>query len=216
MTSGDRLPRNVRSDEQTRSVARGEVGCQQRTVGCRRFNSQHIHRRTGYGAAAQRFSQVGLVDDGTASSVDEHRRPLHSGEGGCAKKPASLVGERSVDGDDVGLSEHLVEADLAHVSRDGIGRLRGGRDDVHTEGVGYGRHTRANVAQAVHAHGQSFQLLNRTHGEGEVGRGHPPTGGHRPRVATNVDLQLQQQREHRLRHRSSAVSRYVAHRDAPP
>ena len=58
---------------------------------------------------SERVDECPLVDDRAARRVDEHRRRLHRRETLGVDQMARLLGQRDVEGDDVGLGEQAVE-----------------------------------------------------------------------------------------------------------
>src|ERR687890_1321796 len=83
----------------------------------------------------QGFRQGSLVNDGTARGVDEDGLGFHSPQLGLADKVVRRLGERGMDGDEIGCLEQFVEVEVAG-SELPLGLLPPGAvvvEDVHPE-----------------------------------------------------------------------------------
>ena len=74
-----------------------------------RFPLEHVQARGPDGAGAERRSQGPLVDDRPAGGVDEHRGRFHPPEPFSVDQAGGALGQRQVDGDEVGGPEQRVE-----------------------------------------------------------------------------------------------------------
>ena len=73
---------------------------------------EHVERRAGDMAGIERCLQIRLDDEAAAGAVDDADARLHLGDGGGVDDVARRVGQRRVQGDEVGAGEELVELDL--------------------------------------------------------------------------------------------------------
>ena len=79
----------------------------ERIGGGGRLLLEHVERRAGQAPARERAQEGGLVDDPAARDVHEPRPRLHAGEGGVIDEVAGGGRERHVEGDEIGLGEHV-------------------------------------------------------------------------------------------------------------
>ena len=109
----------------------------------------------------ERGQQIGLVDDAAARAVDDARARLHGGDLARADHVLGLVGQRHVDGEDVGAAEHRLQVREPHAEVAGAA-LRDERI-VHEDAPCRRRlqargHPRAHLAEAEHARGLPEEL----------------------------------------------------------
>ena len=74
-----------------------------------RLVHEDVQRRAGDVPALQRGQQGILVDEAAARAVDDVRAGRQHGQGAGVDQAARLVGQRRVDGQDVGLRQHVVQ-----------------------------------------------------------------------------------------------------------
>ena len=123
-------------------------------VGRERFDAEHVEGGAADLAGFQACHEVRLVDDLAAGAVDDPHAGLHAGDGLGVDHAAGLIGDRHVDGDEVGLAinrvgiDRQLEAELlgAGVSQEGIVG-----DHAHPEGEGTLAHFGADAAGAEDA-----------------------------------------------------------------
>jgi len=87
----------------------GVLGCPERVVLWCGLREPHITTITVELAGREGFGDVFLDDDGTTGSVDEPCTLLHLGDQLLVEQASCLFVERAVDGDNIALSQHLLE-----------------------------------------------------------------------------------------------------------
>jgi hypothetical protein len=92
------------------SSAPGVLGVAQRVVLGRGLGEPHIATVSAEVAALQGIGNILLDNNGTTGGVDEPRTLLHLGDEFLVEQTAGLLVERAVDGDNIALCEHLLEA----------------------------------------------------------------------------------------------------------
>ena len=86
---------------------------EKRAVG-RRFDLEHVEGCAGDVAGVQRLGQRRLVDQAATGAVDDAHALLGLGQVLARQDVAGLVGQRHVQGDEIGAGEKFVELDLGH------------------------------------------------------------------------------------------------------
>jgi hypothetical protein len=116
-----------------------------------RLVRRHVNAGAGDTPCGKRLDKSSLVDDPSASHVDEMGRGLHPTECLGVDESLGLLGQRTGEGDKIGLGQEGLE--LTH----GVHRVRyaatGGRiapqpDDAHIEGFGELGEASADLPQA--------------------------------------------------------------------
>ena len=125
------------------------------------LGGEDVERGRGDLAGAKRLQQRGLVEQLAAGGVDDADAVAHPLERGLAERAASLVGQRQVEGQEVGRAVNVLgrldplDAELAEaLLRD----ERVVRDDAHSEPEGPPRHLLADPPEAEHAERLAIQL----------------------------------------------------------
>ena len=125
------------------------VDAEQGRVGGR-FGGEHVERRSGHGAVADRLGEGRLVDDPAAGDVDDAQAGLCLEQQVTPDQPGGLGGLRKVDGEEVRLGDHLFErhqldaADARTFGRD----VRVEGDEAHAETAGTVGDELADAAEA--------------------------------------------------------------------
>src|SRR5215831_16173565 len=78
----------------------------------RRLLGEDVDRRTGDVAAVEGGGQVALDDETAACAIDEAYASLHGGERAGVDQVPSRLGQRRVQGDEVGAGQERLESSL--------------------------------------------------------------------------------------------------------
>ena len=92
------------------AAAEGVLGVAERVVLGRGLGEPHIAAVAAEVARVERGGNILLDDDGAAGGVDEPRALLHLGDELLVEQALGRLVQRAVDGDDVALRDHLLEA----------------------------------------------------------------------------------------------------------
>ena len=150
----DRAGAEVGSQGETRVLAEGVVGRE-------RFGGKDVQRGGGDLARIERGQEVVFDHDFAAGAIDHADLGFHLGEGAGIEHAVRLVGDRQVDGDEIGIAVNVVEVrDEREAER--FGALLGEEgvvgQDVHAEGQGAAGDLAADAAHAEDAEGLAHQL----------------------------------------------------------
>ena len=137
-----------------------QVGCPEQHILLRGLGGEDVERRPANLPALQRGAQRRLVHQPAPGAVDDQDALFCLGQRLGRQHIAGLVGQRGVQGDQVGASQELVEFDLLHPNLDGaLGRQeRVVADHLHPQAVGPVGHDRADVAAADDPEGLGVEL----------------------------------------------------------
>ena len=127
------------------------VGGDDRVVGPRRLDRQHVDPGPADLALLDRGDQRRHVDDAAARRVDQKGVLLHRSELGRADHVPGFLGQRAMEADHVALGEQVVERlDPPHAGGDLDAGDRIGivGDHLHAEGLGAERRGDADPAEA--------------------------------------------------------------------
>ena len=142
--------------------AAGDVRCghhvlklQQRMIGRRRFDVEHIQAGAGDPLLAQRLQQVILIVDQAAGGIDEIGRRLHPREGGGIEQVDRFLRARAMHRDKVRPGQQFGEVHLACAARGDLffGQVGIAGDHLHVERVAEFRCARADPAEPDNADG---------------------------------------------------------------
>ena len=84
-----------------------------------RFLAEHVECGAGDLAGFERLGEGGFLDQFTARAIDQPDTALHLRERLRIDEVAGLLGERRMQGDEVGAPPQLVQFDLLHAKVDG-------------------------------------------------------------------------------------------------
>ena len=114
---------------------RDEVGRAEQGRGGGRLGLEHVERGAGDLAAVERLLQRRLVDQPAARAIDDPHAGLGLRQRLARQDAARLVGQRRVQGDEVGAAQQFVELDLLDPQLERpLGRQEGiVGDDLHLE-----------------------------------------------------------------------------------
>ena len=178
----------------------------------RRFDGEHVEGCAGDDAIANRFGQLGLVDDSAAGDVDQSHRRLGLEQQVAVDEAGRLLRLRQVDRQEVGLGDGLIERQQldAHLARS-VGRHeRVVGDDTHAESLGAVSHELADAPQPDDGQCLVGQL------DAFPPRPLPPAGDQRGMRLRNV-ASLGKQQRHRVLGRGDDVAlRCVDNHHAAP
>ncbi len=76
----------------------------------RRFHDEDVERSAGDFARLERIGERGFIDNSAASAIDDAHALFHFRECCGADQAAGVVGQRGVNGNEIGACEKLVEA----------------------------------------------------------------------------------------------------------
>ncbi len=116
----------------------------------RRLPDEDIDAGTGDLAGLDRFGEILLDDQAAAGAIDDAHAVLHPGDRNLVDDVARLLGERSMQRDEVGTLEQLVEVDLLDAELQGalIGEIGVVGDDAHPQPDGALGDDRSDIAAA--------------------------------------------------------------------
>ena len=119
----------------------------------RRLGGEDVEGGAGDVACVERLAQRRLVDEAAAGAVDDAHALLGLGEVLGREDVPGLLGQRRVQGDDVGAAQELVELDLLDAELERPLRRQEGveGDHLHVQADGAVGDDRADVAAADHA-----------------------------------------------------------------
>ena len=179
-------------------------------VGGRRLLDEHVQRGAGDLAGFQRVGERGFIDDAAARAVDDSHALLHLRECGGADDSSRVIGQRGVDGDEIGARKKLVETD--QLDADASGSLRRQdrivADHFHLQPDRAVGDDPADVAEADHAERLVAYL-----GAGEFAA-IPFASVNRGVGGRNMPRQRHHHRDRMLRSRDAVAGRAVHHDDA--
>ncbi len=126
----------------------------------RRLLLEHVERRAGDMAAVERVLERRFVDQPAARAIDDPHAGLGPGQRLAREDAARLIGQRRVEGDEIGAGEQFVELGLLDPELDRpLGREeRVVGDDLHLQAVGAVGDDRADIAAADQAQCLAGQL----------------------------------------------------------
>ena len=132
---------------------RDEIGRAEQRRGLGRLLHEHVERRAADMPAVEPGLQRRLVDQPAARAVDDAHALLRLGEVLGRLEVAGGVGQRRVEGDEVGARQQLVQRDLldAELHRAFGGQERIVGDDLHPEAQRAVGDDRADIARADQA-----------------------------------------------------------------
>ena len=110
-------------------------GCQQRVCRIGRFNSQHIQARSTQLAAVESFRHIGFLQYSPTGGVDEHSSVLHPGNKVPVYHGTGFVGQRTVEGDIVGLCQQFFRRYIPDAVLFPFGSGASGGQHFHAEGL---------------------------------------------------------------------------------
>ena len=136
------------------------VAAQQRVIRGERLGRRDVEPGTEQVPVVERAEEGVLVDQSAARGVDEHGSGLHRRELGGAEEAARLVGQRDVDGHDVGDPEERVEGVRAvdPGGHGGGGEVRVEGRDAHPEATGDAGDMPRDPAEADQAQDLAVEL----------------------------------------------------------
>ena len=147
-------------------------------------------------AIGQGFGQIIFVDHPTPSTIHQINAFLHPGDRGFGNEICGFGGQRSVDGDDIGLGEQLFERHGGHTML--FGGLRGEKgivgDHVHQESLRHMSHMGADFSHTENP-------------EGLVGKLHSHELGLLPLPGAVGGIGLRNLPDHRHHHRDGVFRR---------
>ena len=148
---GDVLLRLGRGRAQVRRA--DDVGQAEQRAVLGRLDLEHVEGGAGHVARFQRLGQRPLVDQAAARAVDDAHALLGLLQRGGIDDVAGLVGQRRVQGDEIGAAQQVVELDLLHAQlhRPLRRQERIVGDHLHLQADGAVGDDRADVAAADHA-----------------------------------------------------------------
>ncbi len=124
------------------------------------FVDEHVERRAADLAAVQRVLECRLVYQATACAIDDPHAPLGLRQILAAQNIARLIGQRGMQGDEIGLGQQRIEIGLFDAQFD---RTFGGEegivgDDLHLQPQRAIGNDRADIARADQAECLAGQL----------------------------------------------------------
>ncbi len=127
---------------------------------CGGFDLEHVEGGAGDLAGFQGFGKGGLIHQTAAGAVDDPHAFLCLCKGFGVQDAAGLVGQRHMQGDEIGLCQQLIELHLGHAHR--LGALFGQEGIVgqylHVQAKGAVADDAADIAGADHAEGLVVKL----------------------------------------------------------
>ncbi len=195
--------------------AQGARAIGERVIGGRRLDAEHVEPGAGEAAARQRRQQRRLVDQRAAPGVDQDRAGLERREERRARETARRIGERAVQRHHVGERQRLRQR---HAVRRRRLRARRRGTAARTTFMPKAAPMRATAPPMCPLPTTTSvlpaELVQRLAEEREVGAARPGARGDVGRVARDVVVEVQDQREDQPRHRLAGVGRDVGDRDA--
>ena len=101
------------------------VGMAEQRIRGRRLLGEHVEGRARDVAGIERRAQRRLVDQPAARAVDDAHALLHRRERLAVDDVLGLLGQRRMQGDEIGAPDQLVELHLLDAERDARARARG-------------------------------------------------------------------------------------------
>ena len=126
------------------------IGQAEERARIRRLLDEDVDAGAGDLAGLDRLGEVLLDDQAAAGAIDDAHAVLHLGDRRRVDDVLGLLGERRVQGDEVGALEQLVEIDLLDAELQGalVGEIGVVGDDAHLQPDGALGDDRADIAAA--------------------------------------------------------------------
>ena len=124
------------------------------------FFGEYIKRRTGDMAGFQQLGQRGLVHQTTTGAVDDAHALFGFRQIFSRQDVAGAIGQRHMQGDEIGAGQQLVQLDLfnAHFGGFFFAQVGVERDDLHFQAQGAVANDAADIARTDHAKGFGGQF----------------------------------------------------------